>query len=200
MLGDEYPRYAALCEKYGEPTIAKRASAAAEAESEAGTLEARLVLFTFYMRNSNSGDPNKVPTIPTTSKTTTIDPNQQKQREHEEEQEQKILIPFTVNIYRLKAIVGRAFGIKPMHCKLIWETGEWDPMAGTDDDGDDDGEWSCDGSEEEEEEEGDEGLKEGKKGKGRWVRREVEFTDGMRKVGGWVEGEGKEVRVRVERR
>lgn len=175
VLGDEYPRYAALCEQYGEPNI-KRASAA-EAESEAGTLEARLVLFTFYIRSSSSSDPSSSP-----GKTVAA---------AESEHRQELLIPRTVNVYRLKGIVGRAFGIRPMGCRLVWETGEWDPMSGPEIDGHDDGEWSCDGSEEE-------GEERGREKKGRWVRREVELVDGMRAVGFWIEG--REARVRVERR
>ena len=122
------------------------------------------------------------------------------------------LIPRTVDVYRLKGIVGRLFGIRPMSCKLIWETGEWDPVG-------EEAGWSV--SEDESDCEVDERVEGGSDGenndvlrkgkrdglwrgggeerqKGKWVRREMELVDGTREVGFWIEG--KEARVRVELR
>ena len=43
-------------------------------------------------------------------------------------------LPRTVGIYALKGIVGRLFNLRPMALRLVWETGEWDPIPGLDDD------------------------------------------------------------------
>lgn len=120
--------------------------------------------------------------------------------------EKKKDIPRTIDVYQLKGIVGRLFGIRPLGCRLIWETGEWDPVKGEEDG------WSC--SEEEELERaaidkragagggpditkvGNQNQK--KNARGNWTRRETELVDGTRDVGFWIEG--REARVRVERR
>lgn len=134
--------------------------------------------------------------------------------------EQQQDIPRTVDVYRLKGIVGRLFGIRPMRCKLVWETGEWDPVK-SEEDG-----WSC--SEEEEfprrevadersgarksdasngkrgvgnqqlDEKRKEKEKEKQKQKKEWTRREIELEDSTREVGFWIEV--REAVVRVERR
>lgn len=86
------------------------------------------------------------------------------------------------------------------------ETEEWDPVVAERAEDDD---WSCcseDDEDDEEEEEGDgreraeekRKEKEKEKEKGLWVRREIELVDSTRPVGFWVEG--REARVRVERR
>lgn len=108
--------------------------------------------------------------------------------------EKRKLIPLTVDTYCLKGIVTRLFSLPPLECKLIWETGELDPVAGREDE---EG-WSV--SEDDSDEDGGEKgrLKEKDKDKDRWVQREVELVDGTREVGNLVEG--KKVRVRVEAR
>lgn len=83
------------------------------------------------------------------------------------------------------------------------ETDEWDPVPAAKPEDDD---WSCsedDGSEDDEsagvvERREKKKEKEREKGKNLWVRREIELVDSTRPVGFWVEG--KEARVRVERR
>ena len=108
-------------------------------------------------------------------------------------------IPRTVSVYRLKGIVGDLFGIRPMGCKLVWETGQWDPVSGEDEG------WSCSEDDEDEDEEvmlsagiergGEDGqIKENDK----WVQREIELVDSTRDVGYWIEG--RTARVRVELR
>ena len=101
--------------------------------------------------------------------------------------EKRKLIPRTVDVYRLKGIVGQLFGIRPLSVKLVWETEEWDPV------GEGDGGWSVseDGSDEERVE-----RKEERREGVSWVRREMELVDGTREVGFFVEG--KVARVRVE--
>lgn len=164
---EEHPRYAELCEVYGDPAIPRDE----RGDLVAGTLEAMIVKFTFYL----------------------ID------KEGKVVAEKKKDIPRSVDVYRVKGIVGLLFGIRPLGCKLVWETGVWDPVKGEEEG------WSCS---EEEDEGGDEGgddesglerdkvMRENEKGK--WVRREMELEDGIKDVGFWVDG--REARVRVELR
>ncbi|KAK2073569.1 hypothetical protein P8C59_007846 [Phyllachora maydis] len=106
-------------------------------------------------------------------------------------------IPRAFDMYAVKGMVGKLFGLPPLDLCLVWETGEWDPVAGLDEEGG--------GSDEEEEEDEEEEAAElaressqaGGKG-GRWVKREVELRDGPRQFGYCVDGS--EVRVRVELR
>lgn len=194
---DKHPRYKELCEIYGEPEIANKARAAGE--PEAGTLGARIIRFTFWMSNIDEDDGADRPEAAAAIV------------------EKRKDIPRTVDVYQLKGVVGRLFGLRPMGCRLIWETGEWDPVKGEEDG------WSC--SEEEElarvilnERErkcpgadinSDEDSKqkslakaktkgvEKERRKGKWTRRETELVEGTRDVGFWIEG--REARVRVER-
>ncbi|KAK4451682.1 HotDog domain-containing protein [Podospora aff. communis PSN243] len=100
----------------------------------------------------------------------------------------KTQIPKAFDIYAVKGIVGRLFGVEPLGVRLIWETGEWDPVGGFDE-----------VEEEEEDVDGDEGVEgeihEGGKA-GRWVKRETELRDGPRQFGYYVDG--LEVKIRVE--
>ena len=91
-----------------------------------------------------------------------------------------------------------------MKLRLVWETGEWDPVAGTYDSDisseSDDEEWVDGGASSEYE--GTEmrdrdGIGKGRKA-GKWAQREEELVDGTKDVGFWIEG--KEARVRVESR
>ncbi|KAF5669227.1 PAC2-like protein [Fusarium heterosporum] len=42
-------------------------------------------------------------------------------------------IPSSFDIYAVKGVAGRLFNLPPLKLRLIWETGEWDPVAGFDD-------------------------------------------------------------------
>lgn len=129
-----------------------------------GTFEARVVEFTFY----SIIDGNVV--------------------------EKKKDIPRSFDVYRIKGIVGRLLGVRPLGCKLIWEMGEWDPVGREDEDI-----WSCseEGGEDDDQDrnraEADEGNSRGK-----WVKREVELVDGTKDVGFWIDR--REARIRVEPR
>ena len=101
------------------------------------------------------------------------------------------LIPRTVDIYKLKGIACRLFSVPFLSCRLIWETDEFDPVGG-----EEEGEWSV--SEDESDEEERVRKKKVKEDKSKWVRREMELTDGTREVGFWVEGP--KARVRLELR
>ncbi|CRK34866.1 hypothetical protein BN1708_019638, partial [Verticillium longisporum] len=111
-------------------------------------------------------------------------------------------IPKSFDVYAVKAIAGRMFAVPPLTIRLVWETGEWDPVGGFDEE-------LGDSSDEE-----DEGLEadlaveieaakgfgedvELRKG-GRWVKREVELADGPRQLGFCVDGLS--ARIRVETR
>jgi len=110
-------------------------------------------------------------------------------------------IPKGVDVYRLKGIVGRLFDLNPLRIKLVWETGEWDPIPGhypedDDSDSESEGEGLDDGGKNEDvgvETEKEESERE-RKG---WRRREVEFEDSARQVGFWVEGQDAKVRVEM---
>ena len=149
---------------------------------EANTLAARLVEFTFYLAAAAGPDGGD-----------------------EAREEKRMEIPRTVDVYRIKGIVGRLFGVRPLGCRLVLETGEWDPVGGA---GDDEG-WSCSEDEDDDESGGEMAEVEesgaggemggqGERQSGKWVRREVELVDSTREVGFWIEG--RVARVRVEMR
>ncbi|KAK7988584.1 3-alpha-(or 20-beta)-hydroxysteroid dehydrogenase [Apiospora arundinis] len=109
-------------------------------------------------------------------------------------------IPKSYDIYRVKGIAGKLFAQKPLDLRLIWETGEWDPVAGFDDEVDED-----DSGEEENDMEEDvvagvdagDGTSQAEKKVGKWVKREVELRDGPRQLGFCVDGLEAKVRVEV---
>lgn len=105
-----------------------------------------------------------------------------------------ISIPKSFDIYAVKGIVGRKFDMSPLQMRLVWETGEWDPVGNFDD-----GEQGSS-----DEEAGDIRSTRGdtsppaqdhSKSRGRWIKREVELTDGPRQLGYVVDGSAASVRV-----
>jgi len=126
-------------------------------------LEARLIKFTFYLAGS-----------------TVVGQTETKVQE----------IPRGFDMYRIKGIVGKLFGLRPLGLRLIWETGEWDPVAGYEDEEED--------SEDEEGSDAVDAAAESRREMGKWMRREVELEDGTRQVGFCVDG--MEARVRIELR
>lgn len=166
-------RWAELCELYGEPPVVR------QRELNPNFLEARLITVEFCLSS----------------------PGQPAASDAEEAEKRSIQIPKSFDIYAVKGLVGKLFGLPPLKLRLVWETGEWDPVAGFDDEAED----SSDEEEMEAEWErragaGDlvgEAPQFAKKG-GRWVKREVELKDGPRQLGYCVDGP--EVRIRVERR
>ncbi|KAK5657116.1 hypothetical protein OQA88_3644 [Cercophora sp. LCS_1] len=98
---------------------------------------------------------------------------------HLGETTKNVKIPRGFDVYAVKGIAGRLFGLSPLKMQLVWETGEWDPVGGYDEEG------------------GDSSDEEGEEPKGgRWVKREMELRDGPRQFGYCVDGV--EVRIRVE--
>ncbi|KAM0329982.1 hypothetical protein ACHAQA_004151 [Verticillium albo-atrum] len=108
-------------------------------------------------------------------------------------------IPRSFDVYAVKAIAGRMFGVPPLGVRLVWETGEWDPVGGFDEE-------LGESSDEEDGREAEMMVEmEAAKGAGedvelrrggRWVKREVELVDGPRQLGFCVDGLS--VRIRVE--
>ncbi|KAI6770112.1 hypothetical protein HG530_004741 [Fusarium avenaceum] len=114
-------------------------------------------------------------------------------------EEKTTKIPNSFDIYAVKGVAGRLFGLSPLKLGLIWETGEWDPVAGFDDQEGD----SSDEEDAEEERERQvldtQAAEEDAAGKpGRWVKREVELRDGPRQLSYCVDG--LDVKIRVEAR
>lgn len=160
---DLHPRWAELCEIYGEPDVIRIQ------EVNPAFLQARLV--TLALQCAGFDD-----------KTTSI--------------------PQSFDIYAVKGLVAKLYGFSPLKMKLVWETGEWDPVARKEgDDGDT--------SDEEDEPEADELAAQANQGavdavgggepanmqSGRWVKREVELRDGPRQIGYWIDGLDAKVRV-----
>lgn len=168
----KHKRYTELCEIYGPPTVNRKR------EINPAFLEARLVTVHFALHHSEKGG-EKVTATERTSR-----------------------VPKSFDIYAVKGIAGRLFGVRPLALRLIWETGEWDPVAGFDDEVED----SSDEEEEEEVELGAgkqdttdsqmEGSQLGEVRAGKWVKREVELHDGPRQLGFCVDG--LEAKIRVE--
>lgn len=92
-------------------------------------------------------------------------------------------IPMSCTAYTVLGMVGRHFGIKPMECKLLWETGDWMPAKSAMVDFDED-EWDSEDSEKED--------------KMDRVMREVEVVPGTRSIGTWIDGSDAVVRVEIE--
>lgn len=114
--------------------------------------------------------------------------------------EKTVGVPKSFDVYAVKGVVGRLFGLAPLGTKLVWETGEWDPVGGFDEEGDSSEDEEAEVDKERREdgvvvEDGERGGEGGVTG-GRWVKREVELRDGPRQFGYCVDG--MEARIRVE--
>ncbi len=166
IVTKQHRRYGELCQLYGAPTVVRVGSTV-----NPDFLEARLIKFNFYMPAGQKNEQDYVVTIT---------------------QE----IPKGFDMYQVKGIVGRLFGLYPLSLRLIWETGEWDPVAGYEDQEEDT---------DEEDEIRDNHVRkyavaqatlDTMAEKGKWMRREVELEDGTRQIGFWVDG--MEAKVRVE--
>ncbi|KXT04383.1 hypothetical protein AC578_3588 [Pseudocercospora eumusae] len=101
-----HPRWTALCEEYGEPTISR---APKLDEVDPRSLAARLVTITFYLGYEDfQGNPT---------------------RSWVKE------LPKSFNIYTLLGMVGKVLGVSPLKLGLILETGEKDPIGKNNGDG-----------------------------------------------------------------
>ncbi|KAM4055067.1 CAP-Gly domain-containing protein [Hirsutella rhossiliensis] len=105
-------------------------------------------------------------------------------------------IPKAFDIYSVRGIAGKLFSLSPLRVRLIWETGEWDPVADYDEqDGDssDEEEFLADAADPSR---GDWQEEQARDGSGRWSKREVELKDGPKQLGYCVDG--LDVSIRVE--
>lgn len=154
----QHPRYAELCEMYGEPDVIRRD------EVNPAFLEARLVTVSFHWQGQGGRKIAK--------------------------------IPKSFDVYSVKGIAGKLSGLPPLGIRLIWETGEWDPVAGV---YDREGDSSDDDMDVEEvpTEQANADSESGSK-PGRWVKREVELKEGPRQLGYCVDG--LDVTIRIEPR
>ncbi|KAL8756925.1 MAG: hypothetical protein Q9199_002610 [Rusavskia elegans] len=206
-LVKEHPQWKYLCERYGEPesitqkrnprTSPSGINSSKDDENNKTkiypplSLGANLITFTFHYQ-------------PTLSSSDPPPPQSQQDKPTESQQQHIRSIPKQIDIYRLKAFVGRLYSIPSLEIRLVLETDEWDPVPAAKPEDDD---WSCSEDEwsEDDKSAGDVDLRQneirkekGKKDKNLWARREIELVDSTRPVGFWIEG--KEARVRVERR
>ncbi|KAH8910504.1 RNI-like protein [Coniochaeta sp. PMI_546] len=178
-----HPRYRDLCALYGAPVVSRTR------EVDARFLEGRVVAVCFRFVGAAAADTGD-------ADVTGGDGDGDKPTE------KTVRIPKSFDLYAVKGIAGRLFGLSPLRTRLVWETGEWDPVGGFDEEAD---------SSEDEEVELEEERREDKGGgrgsgdfvgteaggrAGRWVRREVELRDGPRQFGYCVDG--MEARIRVE--
>ncbi|PSR78869.1 tubulin-specific chaperone E [Coniella lustricola] len=215
----QHRRYAQLCELYGEPVVNRRQ------EVNPAFLEARLVnvafRFCFVAGSSAAGGSSclseKMAANGAIARNGKLQQNDSREQANNKLSKRNIQIPKSLDIYAVKGIASRLFGYPPLSLRLIWETGEWDPVAGFDEEASD----SDDDDKEEEEVNGNQenyyltGDKEvdgtGTKSRtennnnnsssnkaGRWIKREVELTDSPRQFGFCVDG--LDVSIRVEPR
>jgi len=155
----KHKRYHELCEKYEAPNVVRKDAK----DINPDFLEARLINFTFYMPPATKPGQGEAITM---------------ERE----------IPKSFDVYRVKGLVGRMFDIRPLQSRLVWETGEWDPVAGYEELGD--------SSDEEEDEPMEAKASTTSKDQGKWMKREIEIVESTRRIGFCVDG--MEARVRVE--
>ena len=95
----------------------------------------------------------------------------------------EVEIPMSCTTYTVLGVVGKQFGVMPMNCRLIWETGDWMPARRTMADvGDED--WDYEDSEDE--------------SATSKVMREVEIAPGTRSIGTWIDGKDATVRVELK--
>ncbi|POS87866.1 hypothetical protein EPUL_000356, partial [Erysiphe pulchra] len=165
-----HKRYEELCNEWGPPTISRKGFRSHDPSIK---VEGRLIIFTFkYMNMHKEGE--FLSTIC---------------RE----------IPKSIDVYRVKGLVGKLFGISVLNLRLIWETGEWDPVAGyefsdMENSGDDDDDITTtenDGFVEEK-------IAMREEMKSRWQKREVEIVDSTRQIGSCIEGTSAIVRVELK--
>lgn len=166
----QHRRYKELCDFYGEPVVLRRK------EINSAFLEARLINVLFRFQQSPSqqerplGDSVQVDDVV----------------------EKRAQIPKSFDIYAVKGIAGRLFGSPPLKLRLIWETGEWDPVAGFDEevgDSSDDEEMMV------EQEKKADGKAQPQNRAGRWIKREVEIKDTPRQFGFCVDGLDATIRI-----
>jgi hypothetical protein len=92
-------------------------------------------------------------------------------------------IPMSCTAYTVLGMVGKHFDMRPLQCKLTWETGDWMPANRNVLDLDED-DWDSDDSKEDRPSDR--------------VMREVEIKPGTRSIGTWIDGSEATVRVELK--
>jgi len=177
-----HSRWAQICQIHGMPDIPKERDQSAAAP---GTLAARVTEFTFSVKSATLRElqAQKIEADHKAQKQSvfTLRPTETSHIVSKTK-----YIPRTVSTYCLVGIVERLFSVsRPLSCKLILETDEYDPLD--DEDGD---EQSTNGGNVD----GTEAIDMNKKG--RWARREEELIEGTKPVGDWINAP--KARVRIE--
>jgi hypothetical protein len=146
-------RWNALCEEYGEPAAA---APRGEGDVDPASLGARFVGLTFYL-GASAREALRVLS---------------KRQDADLDEEWREDIPRSGSVYSLLGRVGKRLGVLPLRLRLVWESGERDPVrSGGEGVGGDAPEW-WDSSDEED-----------GSGEGEWVAREVDLVAGTRMVG-----------------
>lgn len=107
-----HPRYAELCEKYGEPVVIRKTPL----EADPNSLGARLVRCNLRLGSSLASREDVV------EKPGVLDMD----------------IPRSFTIYNVLGLLGQRLKLAPMSMELIWETGEKNVTASADGDSDSD--------------------------------------------------------------
>jgi len=160
----KHPRWKDLVEEYGEPAIIRKPDAD---KINPNSLAARLLLCQFHLP-------------PDTLLTVT-------------ERHWQDKIPKSFDIYVILGIVGKRLGVMPLRLRLVWETGERDPIARPE--GQEGPEW-WDSDDEEVDDTGGSGGE----SDGETVAREVELVAGTRALGTYVEAGRAVFRIEVRDR
>ncbi|KAE8151831.1 tubulin-specific chaperone [Aspergillus avenaceus] len=154
----KHPRYDALCQTYGEPVVT-RALASTGPAVDPRSVAARLVKLAFYTRQQSVSNG----------------------------QEMKLKeVPRSFDVYQVKAIASRLFGLEPYSFRLVWETDEFDPVSKKNIDDED--EWDSEDEDTHAPSIEDSGF----------VKREVELVDSTKDIGFLFQSDTVEARIRVE--
>lgn len=165
MILASHPRYNELCKLYGSQDIQRKTEDdAALSARNPRSLSARLVTIHFCCKQDDGSFV-----------------------EHAKE------IPKTLDVFRLKALAARLFGISFLSFKLVWETDEWDPLDEQDRGY---GEY-WDESDEEEEEQSSE--KSAQHQPQKLKKREEELFYSRRDIGFWFDPNTTEAKIRLDR-
>ena len=103
-----HPRFVELCNLHGAPTVNRGGAFLSDVLDN--TLGSHLITFTFTFKSYRCPEHGDL-------------------LDGREETIKTIRLPRTIDTYYLKSEVGRLFSIQPLHMRLIWETGEWDPVG-----------------------------------------------------------------------
>jgi hypothetical protein len=192
-LKRRYPRYEELCQKYDRESVfdtQKASSRQAASKDNAaypiyatGTLGDRLVNTHFYIPSpANLTGASSVQTARSAAERRTTTPTTFSR-----------LIPRTIPVYTLKALLARTFDLPALQFRVIYESLELDPVV-SQRGSNEKATWEAWGNWDLDHPSQDGAEKKGKK----WKRREVEIVDGTREWGFYVEDGVIDVTIRVE--